>query len=305
MEENKTNRKYHEINEESARIANSLNSFSGYKENSATSEYRKYCDKAYALLDRIITEKPEMKEKASKMVAYYCSKLATYYNDYYRNEASCPSIMISGAGNFPVGKKEKQNKKREVLYNTWQYLENYLTKIKHILYYTQPIKSNEENAIKKLEEKIKNLEQEHKNQLYWNRYYKKNGTLKGCEGLSEAQIEKIEENPYFPPFFVGNNTANIRRYKKRLEKLKKEKEMGSKETDVYDTENNKLFKVVENTEIMRLQLLFEEKPSEEIRNILKQNGFRWSPKNSVWQRQLTENARYSLKRILEKLKKEM
>ena len=31
--------------------------------------------------------------------------------------------------------------------------------------------------------------------------------------------------------------------------------------------------------------------------ILKKNGFRWSPKNNCWQRQLTENARYSLHRV--------
>lgn len=73
------------------------------------------------------------------------------------------------------------------------------------------------------------------------------------------------------------------------------KEKGTQETEC------KLFKVVENTEIMRLQIIFDGKPEPEVRDILKKNGFRWSPKNSCWQRQLTNNARYSLNRVKEEL----
>ena len=40
----------------------------------------------------------------------------------------------------------------------------------------------------------------------------------------------------------------------------------------------------------RLQILFDSKPDEEIRAVLKSNGFRWSPKAGAWQRQLNDNA---------------
>lgn len=63
-----------------------------------------------------------------------------------------------------------------------------------------------------------------------------------------------------------------------------------------------VFKMVENTENMRLQLFFEGKPSEEIRALLKSHSFRWSGKNKCWQRQLTNNARFSYKRLKEELK---
>ena len=62
-------------------------------------------------------------------------------------------------------------------------------------------------------------------------------------------------------------------------------------------------RLVENTEIMRLQLIFPDKPDEETRNILKGNGFRWSPKNGAWQRQLTNNAKYAANQVLETLAK--
>lgn len=302
-------RTYYPINEEMARIAKEINSFSEYKAGSATAEYRQYCDKAYDILDRIRAEKPEQAERAEKKVGYYCRKLAEYYNDYYRNEASCPSVMICGAANFPAKKKNRQNSRRETLHNTWEYLENYLRKIEDILTNEQPIKSGDVEAIEKLAAKIEQLEKEHKLHLEANRYYKKNGTLKGFDGLEEKEAAKIEDfikrNPFFPPFFTNNETANIRRYKERLEKLKKEKEAGTAEQTETDTENNGLFTIVENKEIMRLQILFDSIPPASARDILKSNGFRWSPKNKAWQRQLTDNARYTYKSIKESLKSAM
>lgn len=56
--------------------------------------------------------------------------------------------------------------------------------------------------------------------------------------------------------------------------------------------------IVHNLEADRLQILFDEKPDEETRAALKQNGFRWSPRYSAWQRQLTPNAEAAARRAL-------
>ena len=300
-------RKYYELNEGLARTAKSINSFSDYVENTATNEYKYYCDKVYDVLEKIIEQKPNLAEKATYKVDRYCRKLADYYNDYYKNEASCPSILITGAGNFPIKKKNAQNKRREKLRETWKYLEQQSEQIKNLLIMDQPILSKNQDAVELLEEKIAKLEEEHKQKLYWNKYYKKNGTLKGAEGLSDKQIEIVEDfvrrNPSFAPFSVTNDTANIRRYKQRLEKMKEAKATGTKIETVNDENNNKLFKVVKNTELMRLQLIFTDKPNDEVRTILKKNSFRWSPKNNAWQRQLTENGMFALKRVVNEINK--
>jgi len=103
-----------------------------------------------------------------------------------------------------------------------------------------------------------------------------------------------QDKPYLS-FELSNNNQNIHATKARLERLKVAKE---KETTDYDTEH---FKVVENTEMMRLQLFFDGKPDVEIREAVKHNGFKWSPKNKCWQRQLTDNAKYSLKCLIKQL----
>lgn len=308
-EKQETERKYYPINEDAAYRANMANSFREYKVGSATVEYQKYCDKAYDILDKIKSEKPDQAEKAKNKVNYYCQKLSEYYNDYYRNEASCPSVMICGPANFSTRKKEKQNSRRETLHKTWEYLENYIEKIENILTNEQPIKSSDGDAAERLAAKIEQLEKEHKIHLDANKYYKKNGTLKGFDGLEEKEAAEIEDfikrNPAFPPFFTNNETANIRRYKQRLEKLMKEKQAGTAEQTETDAENNGMFTVVENKEIMRLQVLFDEIPPVAARDILKSNGFKWSSKNKAWQRQLTDNARYAYKSIKDSLKNAM
>ena len=56
--------------------------------------------------------------------------------------------------------------------------------------------------------------------------------------------------------------------------------------------------IFRNLEADRLQILFDEKPDEETRATLKQNGFRWSPRYGAWQRQLTPNAEAAARRAL-------
>lgn len=98
---------FYTISEDMARAANDANSMSDYKQGSATEEYRKRVESVYAVVEKIKEKRPNLAEKAERMAGRYSKKLAEYYNSYYRNEASCPSVLISGAGNFPVKKKEQ------------------------------------------------------------------------------------------------------------------------------------------------------------------------------------------------------
>ena len=59
--------------------------------------------------------------------------------------------------------------------------------------------------------------------------------------------------------------------------------------------------VVENAEAMRIQLIFDGKPDEETRALLKSNGFHWSPSFGAWQKQLTESGINATNGVLETL----
>lgn len=66
-------------------------------------------------------------------------------------------------------------------------------------------------------------------------------------------------------------------------------------------EENDVFSVERDVENNRINLYFDYKPEENIRTILKRNGFRWSPSYSCWTRQLTDEAEKSLQRIKNEL----
>lgn len=300
-------RKFYEINEEAAKTAHEMNRFDDYEPNSATTEYRAMVEKAYQTVDKIEKERPAMLEKAEYMACRYSKKLAMYFNSYYNNEGRCPSIAISGGGNFPVKKKNKQNERRDALAREYNALKEYEEKIEHLLYAKQVIRADDANAIELLEEKLAERKERQEFMKAANKAVRKKNIEAGNDelrdlGFTEKQISAFRIPEYgvlgFQPYELSGNNAEIHRLEKRIETLKAIKETGSCE---YETE---FFSVTEDAEDMRLRLFFDYKPSEEIRDALKSNGFKWAPSNGCWQRQLTESAKFAMRRVLEKCKNE-
>lgn len=162
------------------------------------------------------------------------------------------------------------------------------------------ISSDDPKAIEKLTEKLEKCQEKQDFMKKVNAYYKKNGTCLGCEGLTEQQARKLDidvqtgyswEKQPFPSFKLTNNNSEIRRLKKRIEQLTADKETGFVGWQFEGGE------AVINEEKNRLQLLFDEKPSDTERAALKSNGFKWAPSDGAWQRQLNSNAFYAANRI--------
>ena len=137
-------RTYYPINESRARAAHNMMSFRDYADGSTTAEYRRAADRAYDLADRVAAESPEKAERAYRLAARYAKKMADYYNREASIGMMCPSVMISGAGNFPAGKKEKQVAAWERNYQFYEDTQKILSKIESILNGSGIIKSDDE-----------------------------------------------------------------------------------------------------------------------------------------------------------------
>jgi len=158
------------------------------------------------------------------------------------------------------------------------------------------ISADDPQAVQKLEKKLESLEKSQETMKAVNAYYRKHKTLDGCPHLLPEQLEKLKadmasswhlgDKP-FATWALSNNSAEIRRVKDRIKSLSQQKEIGFVGWE-FDGG-----KVEANTEANRLQIFFEDKPDEATREVLKSNGFRWSPKAGAWQRQLTSNAYYA------------
>lgn len=125
--------KYYPIDEETARRAHEMMSMRDYPAGRATNEYRASVDKAAALVERCkAATSPYYHGKLDALLDRYARRLAQWTNDYNRNGASCPSILVSGGSNFPVKKKQRQNAREDSLWQEYKEIEAILHKIKTV-----------------------------------------------------------------------------------------------------------------------------------------------------------------------------
>lgn len=101
----------------------------------------------------------------------------------------------------------------------------------------------------------------------------------------------------FESYQLTNNLAKIKATQAAIERHKAMAEAEDKEIEF----NGGRVVVCNSDE--RMRFYFDEIPSLEVRNIMKRNAFKWSPKNGAWQRQLTANCKFDTKRILAELNK--
>lgn len=127
------------------------------------------------------------------------------------------------------------------------------------------IYSDDPNAVDKLKEKIQRLEHE------------------------KANIKAREHSAWE----LTNIGATIRETKRRIERLENLEKVDFPEIKFNGG------KAINNKELNRIQLLFDDIPNKEVRKELKSNGFHWSRTEGAWQREFNENSINATKKIIE------
>ena len=286
--------KYYPINEAAAKRAKEMNSFSDYTPGSATLEYKSLVDQAAEIAENQKKRvDPSFHGKIDALFDTYSKKLAANMNNGFAIDSRVPSVLIAGGSNFPTRKKEKQNAARDKNYGEWKDIQGLLEKIRSTG--MGGISADDPDAVKKLNAKLEKLTKEQETMKAINAYYRKHKSLEGCPELDSEAIEKlkarmeirgIQDKPY-PTWALSNNNTEIRRIKERIQSLSVNKDK------LYTGWEFAGGKAEINVKDNRLQLFFDDKPDGKIRDELKANGFRWSPKASAWQRQLNSNAIYA------------
>jgi hypothetical protein len=376
-----------QVLERNAKLAKHMNSFNDYKDGSATAEYNQHCAHAEEVAIHAKEKLEQAKapidrsEKVDYLLGVYKQKKFDWLVSLYANSASCPSVMISGAGNFPVRRKEKQIAREKALYD--EDPEYLLDKMREVGNNSGTIYSDDKNAVERIKEKIEWLkanpdrwgnnsaeirrlkerllvlapeefaEQQANISINGAKTFEEivalwaNGTrtvshdglrfywnlplvfTDGKRKYSElVQIEIDEQNENILRYNLdmhktealpltdnrkyaliineisgSGNKAVIHQHLKNLSPITQEQKAKAAEAEQNGqtvTINGEEAEVKRNKEDMRLQLLFNRKPEDKTREILKENGFRWAPSASAWQRLLNDNAEWALKRICDK-----
>lgn len=301
---------YYEIDERTARTAHDMMSMRDYRHNSATNEYRAQVDAAAAILEEVKRKcKTEVqREQAEYHFDRYCKILAHAINRDNQIGTRCPSVMISGASNFPVRKKEKQVAAWENNRENFNKAEHHFDMMKRA--HLQTVNSNDPEVLEYLKDKLEMLEAAHDEMKAANAYYRKHKTLDGCPGITQKDLEWLtrpgvfasgDGSPLalykcpFPTYALSNSNANIKRVRERIQSIE-----AAKAADPVETETD-LYTYKENAEAMRVQFFFEGKPDDDACAILKSHGFRWAPSQGAWQRQLTRAGQSAARAVMDAL----
>jgi hypothetical protein len=220
-------------------------------------------------------------------------------------KSNCLSTMITGGSNFPVRRAEKANERErrasDELFDYLERLKKAVDKQNHPEKYPTVIRSDDENAVDKLKEKLAKLEKAQEQMKACNKIVKdkKENKIERLAGIlgSEKAAKELMEPDFcnrigFASFSLTNNNANIKATKDRIEQLEKAATLETKEIEIAGV------KVVQNAELMRIQFFFDGKPERAVIDLMKKHGFKWSPSNMCWQRLWNNNALFSIKHYI-------
>lgn len=294
---------YGSIDEETARNAHYCIHMSDYKPGSATASYRNSVNKAAQMVEQ---QKARVSafyhDKLDALLNSYARRLAQWTNDYNRNQASYPSQFISGAGNFNMRKHNRQMSREDSLWEEYRQIEAILDKIRSVG--TGPVDLADPHAREMLTERLNSQRQMLEDAKAANAYYRKHKTLVGCPGFTAEQVANLTDpNSFdirvhgspFPAYELASLRGKIERTEQRLAELDKREQQAAQPQTGTAFDGGQ---IVRNIDLNRLQILFDAIPDAATRTALKQNGFRWSPKNQAWQRQLTDNAERAARQVL-------
>lgn len=227
----------------------------------------------------------------------YIEKCKTWLNAKSRTF----SYMITGGANFNNRRHDKMNRYEESAYEkftTWkQKVLNRNKERNHRLTGWAEVErlQNKLEKLTELQELMKTV-----NKII--RSTKMDETQQREElealGLSSENIEEIIHpkisyyNKGYQRFELSLNLAKI---KATEDAIKRHTTMATKE-DIEKRYDNVTVQWCYSEE--RIRLIFDNIPDLEMRTKLKKSAFKWSPKNNAWQRQLTPNAVYAAKKIL-------
>ena len=238
----------------------------------------------------------------------YIAKYKEWVQILFNKHSRIMSAMITGPARFPSRRNEKMN----------NYYDNAVNEFR----------AWREKALKSIARRIEEAKpKEQKVEEEWTRLkrsiYSSASTIKGINDGTERGYNKA--------LFVSSIYGKVETYAKRGDVIIVEKAIAyvrelNKQSSII-TERHKFFKLAEiakavceaqevrsnkeDTEILfdggrviknysenRVQIVFDTKPQPDVISNLKHNGFRWSPRFSAWQRQLTNNAYYAVSRVI-------
>lgn len=246
----------------------------------------------------------EITKLSAEYAPRYKEKYIQFLSHWLRSKSNCASSMIAGPANFNVRRAEKANRSEENRYNEFrQWRDKIFASFQKQAKRQAIIDAGGELEIAKqklidlqfLQEYMKRINKAHA------AYIKNPNSILESE-LSESEkdfvikwvpLASYHKKP-FMSFSLTNNNAKIKAAEARVKVLEDKEAAKSDENTEFEIPGGKL---ILNYQADRIQIFNEQKPEQSVIASYKSHGLKWSPFNKCWQRQITPNAKFSMKRL--------
>lgn len=240
-----------------------------------------------------------------ELQAEYEAKYLQKWREWLGALSRCYSVLVTGPARFNSRRHERMNDYERA---AKQRLKDWSEKVVKRINRQQRLTGWQE--VERLQEKVDTLQCLQDTMKAAN---------KVCRSTKLSEVEKVDElfalgikeqdavtllhptqswqSVGFATYQLQNNLAKIKATQAAIERHKAMAEAEDKEIKF----NGGRVVVCNSDE--RMRFYFDEIPSVDVRNLMKRNAFKWSPKNGAWQRQLTANCKFDTKRILAELNK--
>ena len=237
-----------------------------------------------------------------EQIEQYKVKFKNLFVSWLNASSRCASSAITGGSGFNVRRAEKANRSEQrhyEIFNEWRERAK-----KGILRSNKPEKTYM-SEIERYTSELEGMKANHEKMKEGNKRIKlalKNGT-----DITEYLTQEFGIQPHMIEwtlkwgFGLTNNNANMKRVEQRIKELKAKEQQRMEEPEKSYTFNGG--EIVFNYEADRIQVKHDSRPSPDKRQELKKSGFKWSPSNQVWQRQITANAIWTTKRLFNNIQK--
>lgn len=236
----------------------------------------------------------------SETLTAYEQRYKSLFSAWLNAKSNCISAMITGPARFPIQKAEKANRSEQKHYDIFQQWREKAKKA--IVKKTQPEKTYN-SEIERYKQELDGMRKNHELMKAGNIAIKK--AHKDKTDISQYLIDTFGIKPHMIDwtmkfgFGLQNNNANMKRIEARIKELEAKEQNRQNEPEKEFSFNGG--KVVVNYEADRIQIMHDTKPGQDVITLMKKNGFKWSPFNKAWQRQLTANAIYVTKHLINQL----
>lgn len=220
-------------------------------------------------------------------IAEFKTKFEFKLREVIHAKSRCISSFITGGSNFPVSRAEKANaaeRKRVDDFEKWR--KSFINRHRKAFNRENaPESSDYRKKVEELTAKQEMMKAVNKIIRSKKDQAEKARLVAEAMKVSEAVALEFITTPDcfgcigFPHYKLTNNLAKI----KAAEAMAKKMEARETTPDSEEVEIAEGVKVSEHPAENRIRIFFPGKPSDTMRQALKSQGFRWSPRNEAWQ----------------------